>query len=207
MNSRHDAVIHVVDDDPSFRMALARLLDVLGYDIREYASAGEFLVSDPDARPGCLLLDLELGGPSGLDLQRALKRWSTALPIIFMSGYSDLSRTVAAMKAGAIDFLIKPFGRDALVDALDAAMGDRQPRRTQTDDDDNCDVVLDARETVVLLGISRGLRNKQIAAELGICERTVKSCRATLMRKFGAMSLAELLRKAQGYIPETALPP
>ncbi|VVD75314.1 DNA-binding response regulator [Pandoraea pneumonica] len=203
MNASRESVVHVVDDDASLRTALTRLLVASGYDTKEYASAGEFLVSEPDERPGCVLLDLELGGPSGLDLQRALRRQTPALPVVFMSGYGDVARSVEAMKAGAVDFLIKPFGRDSLVGAVETALSLVQ-RPSATPVADPAESALSGREQVVLQGIAKGLRNKQIAAELGLCERTIKTCRAELMRKFSATSLAELIRNADRQTPSTA---
>jgi FixJ family two-component response regulator len=188
-----NTVIHVVDDDAAMRTALKRLLHGAGYDVRDYASAGEYLVSEPDARAGCILLDLELGGPSGLELQQALLRHPRALPVVFMSAYSDVPRTVKAMKAGAVDFLVKPFDRHTLFDALDAALGSTAVEAPELHDKPSVD--LGEREQAVLRGIVAGQRNKQIAAQLGLSERTIKSCRAGLMRKFGATSLAELLRR------------
>lgn len=187
-------VIHIIDDDAGMRTALSRLLRSAGFEARVYASAGDFLVSALDNRPGCILLDLELGGPSGLELQQALLRDARALPIVFMSAYSDVPRTVKAMKAGAVDFLLKPFERQALFDAIGAALNActiQAPVRHLAS------VQLADREQVVLRGIAAGLRNKQIAAELGLSERTIKSCRADLMRKVGATSLAELLRRTE----------
>ena len=195
MNASRESVVHVVDDDASMRTALTRLLSASGYDTKEYASAGEFLVSEPDGRPGCVLVDLELGGPSGLDLQRALRRQASSFPVVFMSGYGDVARSVEAMKAGAVDFLIKPFGRDALVGAVETAFGLARKASAEPQPD-AVDRLLSEREQVVLQGIAKGLRNKQIAAELGLCERTIKTCRADLMRKFSATSLADLLRNA-----------
>jgi FixJ family two-component response regulator len=190
-------LIHVVEDDDSMRSALKRLLSSAGYSVRDYASAGEFLVSEPEEWAGCLLVDLELGGPSGLDLQQALRRHPHAIPVVFMSAYSDVPRTVQAMKAGAVDFLVKPFERQVLLDALETALGagaaESQPHHASASD-----VSLGERERTVLRGITAGRRSKQIAAELGLSERTIKSCRADLMRKFGADSLAELLRRAEG---------
>lgn len=195
MIEHRQAVIHVVDDDAAMRAALKRLLHTAGYDVRDYASAGEYLVSEPDARAGCLLLDLELGGPSGLELQQALLRHARALPVVFMSAYSDVPQTVKAMKAGAVDFLVKPFERRALFDALDAALGAAAKQAPPTAEPPSVD--LGDREQAVLRGILAGLRNKQIAAQLGLSERTIKSCRAGLMHKFEATSLAELLRRAE----------
>ncbi|CAG9250071.1 Nodulation protein W [Paraburkholderia unamae] len=197
VNSDSTKMIHVVEDDESMRLALKRLLKCAGYSVRDYASAGEFLVSEPEEWDGCLLVDLELGGPSGLDLQQALRRQPRTLPVVFMSAYSDVPRTVQAMKAGAVDFLVKPFERQTLLDALEAALhqGVEEP---QAQPEPTRGVKLGDRERTVLRGIVAGLRNKQIAAELGLSERTIKSCRADLMRKFGADSLAELLCCAQG---------
>lgn len=213
MSAKRDLIVHVVDDDASMRTALTRLLRASGYDTKEYASAGDFLVSDPDERAGCVLLDLELGGPSGLDLQRTLNRQASALPIVFMSGYGDVPRSVEAMKAGAVDFLQKPFGSDALVGAIERAIDSAPPAQptpsaqpvTATDADADASH-LSGREQVVLNGIAKGLRNKQIAAELGLCERTIKSCRAELMRKFSAASLADLLRNADKKVTVTFHP-
>lgn len=190
-----NAVIHVVDDDAAMRTALKRLLHGAGYDVRDYASAGEYLVSEPDTRAGCLLLDLELGGPNGLELQQALLRRPQALPVVFMSAYGDVPRTVKAMKAGAVDFLVKPFDRRALFDALDAALA--SAAREAAAPLDRPSVDLGEREKAVLRGVVAGLRNKQIAAQLGLSERTIKSCRAGLMHKCEATSLAELLRRAE----------
>lgn len=190
-------VIHIIDDDAAMRTALSRLLKSAGFEARVYASAGDFLVSARDNRPGCILLDLELGGPSGLELQQALLRDSRALPIVFMSAYSDVPRTVKAMKAGAVDFLLKPFERQALFDAIGAALN---ACTMQASVQHPASVQLADREQVVLRGIAAGLRNKQIAAELGLSERTIKSCRADLMRKVGATSLAELLRRTESMV-------
>ena len=197
MHNNSARTIHVVEDDVSMRTALKRLLSSAGYSVRDYASAGEFLVSEPGEWSGCLLVDLELGGPSGLDLQQALRRQPRALPVVFMSAYSDVPRTVQAMKAGAVDFLVKPFERQTLLNALEAALdiGAEEPHvRASCASGLN----LGERERTVLRGIVAGRRNKQIAADLGLSERTIKSCRAELMRKFGADSLADLLRRADG---------
>lgn len=196
MIEHSNTVIHVIDDDGAMRVALKRLLHSAGYDVRDYASAGEYLVSEPDTRSGCILLDLELGGPSGLELQQALLRHPRALPVVFMSAYSDVPRTVKAMKAGAVDFLLKPFDRRTLFDALDSALN--SPANEASSDMPPVD--LGDREKAVLRGIIGGLRNKQIAAQLGLSERTIKSCRAGLMRKFDATTLAELLRRAESIV-------
>ncbi|KAA1000541.1 response regulator transcription factor [Paraburkholderia panacisoli] len=195
MSEQAEAVIYVVDDDASMRAALTRLLVASGYAVRCYASAGDFLVAEPDSRPGCLLVDLELGGPGGLELQQALIRQRSTMPVVFMSAYHDVPRTVMAIKAGAIDFLLKPLDRQALLATLESALAaratsvvDRQLRDT---------VSLSEREQVVLRGIVAGRLNKQIAADLGLSERTIKSCRAEVMRKLDARSLAELVRRGE----------
>src|SRR5512134_3563564 len=117
------AVIHLVDDDESLRSALQRLLSAAGYRVRTYASAGDFLLEPPVDAPGCLLLDLRMPGPSGLDLQEALKRHGVRLPVIFLTGHGDLPTGVRAMKAGAVDFLTKPVERETLFAAVAQAIG------------------------------------------------------------------------------------
>ncbi len=200
-------LVHVVDDDASMRKALGRVLSHSGYSVKEYASVGDFLVSDPHDWTGCLLLDLVLGGPSGLELQQVLSRQQRALPIVFMSAYGDIPQTVQAMKAGAVDFLVKPIERDALLGALASGFGEvaggdsshatATAGATAESTNDVISSDLGEREKCVLRGIVAGRRNKQIAADLGLSERTIKSCRAGLMRKFGAGSLADLVRYAQ----------
>lgn len=190
-------VVHVVDDDESLRSAIAGLLSVTGYDVRTYASAGEFLLGDLPAMTGCALLDLRLEGPSGLDLQDALARRGSRLPIVFMTAHGDVAASVRAMKAGAVDFLEKPVERAALLAAVRAALA-REAART-TSDGRLAELrtryqSLTAREHEVLDGIVAGRLNKQIAHEIGIAERTVKAHRASLMAKLGADSPAVLGR-------------
>lgn len=193
-----NAVIHVVDDDPAMRTALVRLLTQSGYKVRSYSSAGEFLVADPDPRPGCLLLDLELPGADGLDLQHALQRLGKQMPIVFISAYSDIPRTVMAIKAGACDFLLKPIDAQTLFSALDNALADASVALPPTDLAEPAVAPnLTAREQAVLRGLVAGRLNKQIAAELALSERTVKSCRADLMRKLHADSFADLVILAE----------
>ncbi|REE18340.1 LuxR family two component transcriptional regulator [Paraburkholderia sp. BL27I4N3] len=198
MSNQAEYVVHVVDDDDAIRTALMRLLTHAGFTARTYASAGEFLVAAPDALPGCLLLDLELPGPSGLDLQHALQRLGKPIPIVFISAHHDIPATVLAIKAGASDFLLKPIDSQALFAAIESAVATvsagsslaRQSAEASTVD-------LNEREQVVLRGVVAGRLNKQIAAELALSERTVKSCRADLMRKLQARSLADLVRRAE----------
>lgn len=204
MNECEEAVIHVIDDDDAMRTALTRLLASAGYVVKNYASAGEYLVTEPDPRAGCILLDLELGGPNGLELQQAVARHARALPIVFMSAYSDVPRTVKAMKAGAVDFLMKPFDRQTLLGALHAALDACPARRETSLEAGNSG--LGEREKAILRGIVSGMRNKQIAAELRLSERTIKSCRAEIMRKLGVNSLGELLLKADAVTSALSMP-
>ncbi len=193
-------VIHVVDDDDSLRAALLRLIGAAGFEARGYASAGDFLLQPPPEGPGCLLLDLRMPGPSGVDLQTALQRQGIDLPVVFMTGYGDVASSVRAMKAGAVDFLTKPVERDALFDALHRALardsaqrlvgGEAQALRARFES-------LRPREREVFDRIVAGRLNKQIADELGISERTVKMERAQVMAKLGVGSAAELGRLAE----------
>jgi FixJ family two-component response regulator len=192
-------VIHIVDDDESVRSAMTRLLTAAGYAVRTYASAGDFLLDPPTDTPGCLLLDLRMPGPSGLDLQDALVRHGVRLPVIFFSGHGDLATGIRAMKAGAVDFLTKPVERKVLLDAIESALRTDAARRTSHGA--GADLLaryaqLTAREREVLLLVVAGQLNKQIAAALGIAERTVKAQRAQVMAKLGATTAAELGRIA-----------
>lgn len=188
-------LIHVVDDDESLRTALLRLLDAAGFEARGYASTGEFLLQGPPERPGCVLLDLRLPGPSGLDLQAALPAKGITLPVVFMTGYPDVASSVRAMKAGAVDFLEKPVARAALFDALQRALArdaGQRHARTGAEQLRSRFASLSPREHEVLERVVAGRLNKQIADELGLSERTVKSLRAQLMDKLGVGSSAEL---------------
>jgi FixJ family two-component response regulator len=194
------ALIHVVDDDESLRTALQRLLNAAGYEARGYASTGEFLLHAPPDRPGCVLLDLRLPGPSGLELQDALARQGVALPVVFLTGHPDVTSTVRAMKAGAVDFLTKPVEREVLFEAVERALA-RDARQREVRDDAKTlreqFAGLTPREREVFDGITAGKLNKQIAGELCIAERTVKLHRAQLMSKLGVASAAELGRLAE----------
>jgi FixJ family two-component response regulator len=193
------ALIHVVDDDESLRAALLDLLDVAGYEARGYASTGEFLLHPPPDRPGCVLLDVRMPGPSGLDLQAALQRYAVTLPVVFLTGHADVPSSVRAMKAGAVDFLEKPVERDTLLDALQRALardaGERKARDAAARRRARLST-LTPREREVFDRIVAGKLNKQIADELGIGLRTVKAFRAQLMSKLGVASAAELGRLA-----------
>ncbi|PWB74216.1 MAG: DNA-binding response regulator [Holophagae bacterium] len=193
-------LIHVVDDDESLRTALLRLLGAAGYEARGYASTGEFLLDPPPDRPGCVLLDLRLPGPSGLDLQQALARRGLPLPVVFLTGHADVASSVRAMKAGAVDFLTKPVEREVLFEAVERAL-ERDARQREARGEAAVlrerFASLTPREREVFEGITAGKLNKQIAGELGMAERTVKLHRAQLMSKLGATSAAELGRLAE----------
>jgi FixJ family two-component response regulator len=192
-------IIHVVDDDASLRAAMIELLDAAGFRVREYASTGEFLLTPPADEPGCLLLDVRLPGPSGLDLQAGMQRHGISLPVIFLTGYADVPTSVRAMKAGAVDFLEKPVTRDVLLEAIRRALDyDARQRATREDARRRSTLLeqLTTREREVFDRIVDGKLNKQIAEELGVSLRTVKAYRAQLMIKLSVNSAAELGRLA-----------
>jgi FixJ family two-component response regulator len=199
--SQPPVAVHVVDDDESMRVALMRLLSAAGYAPRGYGSAGEFLIAADDAPTGCLILDLHMPGPDGLELYEALRRRGIDLPTVFLSGRGDIPSSVRALKAGASDFLTKPVQSETLLAALQAALEADAPRRAELERRrriDQCYASLDARERSVLARVVQGALTKQIAHELGVSERTVKACRAGVMRKMGAKTLPELVRLADG---------
>ncbi|HKB35213.1 MAG TPA: response regulator transcription factor [Gemmataceae bacterium] len=192
-------IIHVVDDDESLRTAVTRLLRAAGYEVRSYPSAGEFLLARPTNTPGCVILDVRMPGPSGLDLQDAFHERNDSLPIIFLTGHGDIPMGVRAIKAGAVDFLTKPVPRQVLLKAVENALArDRESRKAR--DQDGCLRVcletLTPRERTVFTLVVAGKANKQIATELGTSERTVKAHRAQVMEKMQVTSLAELVRVA-----------
>ncbi|MGH7795077.1 MAG: response regulator transcription factor [Candidatus Binatia bacterium] len=193
-------IIRVVDDDASFRTAVTRLLRAAKYQVRGYASASEFLDSDPCAEPGCILLDLRMPGASGLDLQQSLARLEERLPIIFLTGHGDIPASVRAVKAGAVDFLTKPVPREALLRAIQNALGvDAEGRaaRAALRELRKRFENLTPREREVLAHVIGGKLNKQIAFELGTSERTIKAHRGSIMEKLRVQSVAELVRFAQ----------
>jgi FixJ family two-component response regulator len=192
------AVVRIVDDDTAYRTALTRLLEAAGFGVRTYRSAGEFLLDETEqAQPGCLLLDLRMPGPSGLDLHEALLRRGNPLPIVYLTACGDVPSTVRAMKAGAVDFLTKPVEREILLRAIHAALAqDTQGRATRSRLNELAarQSTLTARERDVLTRVVAGRLNKQIADELGMAERTVKAHRAQVMEKMRASTLAELVQ-------------
>ncbi len=195
-----DGVVLVVDDDAALRHALGSLFRSVGIQTRLHASAAELLDDAfPDA-PCCLLLDVRLRGPSGLDLQARLAQQGVEIPIIFMTGYGDIAMTVTAMKAGAVDFITKPFRDQALLDAVGAALEKDRLRRQDARRLDalrDCYRALSPREAEVMGLAVRGLLNKQIAGEMGISEVTVKIHRGQAMRKMKARTFADLVLMAQ----------
>jgi len=193
------AVVHVVDDDRSVRTSLGRLLDAAGFEARPHASAAEFLLSPRGGEPACLVLDVALPGLNGLDLFDALVRDGDLTPVIFITGRGDIEMGVHAMKAGAVDFLTKPVKREALLAALDTALGRAAKARAERDELDRLRKHLERltpRERQVLAGVTQGKLNKDIAVELGTSLRTIKAHRSQVMRKMEAASVAELVGMA-----------
>jgi FixJ family two-component response regulator len=193
-------IVYIVDDDPAIRAALSRLLRSLSLDAQPFASPEEFLnVIRPDA-PSCLVLDIRIQDESGLDLQQKLARRGDSIPIIFITGHADIRMSVQAMKAGAVEFLTKPFREQELIDAIHSALEDDlafrlyQREVTALKQRYEC---LTPRERDVLPLLVGGMLNKQIAAALGTSEKTVKFHRAQLLRKMKAESLADLVRMTE----------
>ena len=190
-------IIHVVDDDASFRSAVARLLRASGYEVQAFASAAEFLQATRPDGPGCVLLDLHMPGPSGLDLQSALAGSENPLPIVFLSGKGNIPAPVQAMRGGADDFLTKPVKKDVLLPALERALKrDSQERqqRARVREVRARLATLTPRESEVLAHVLSGQLNKQIAGDLHTVERTIKAHRASIMAKLQVHSVAELAR-------------
>jgi FixJ family two-component response regulator len=193
------SVIFVVDDDPSVRKSLTRLMTSAGYAVEAFPSAREFLTRAPVAGPSCLVLDVRMPGLTGLELQEALADKNHRMPIVFITGHGDISMSVKAMKAGASDFITKPFDADSLLEAVQRAL--TKDIRDLGEEGRTAEVLervqrLTARELEVFALVVTGMLNKQIAGELGIGEKTVKVHRARVMEKMQAGSVAELVRLA-----------
>jgi len=193
-------LIHVVDDDASMREALLRLLGAAGFEARGYSSTGEFLLQSLPDRLGCLILDMRLPGPSGLELQAALQQQNIMLPIVFLTGHATVASSVTAMKAGAVDFLTKPVERHILLDAIRRALARNATQRAEREEGERTQTrfaSLTQRQREVFDRIVAGKLNKQIADDLGIAERTVKREREQVMAKLDAKSVADLGRLAE----------
>lgn len=193
-------IIHIVDDDDSFRLSVLRLFQSKGMQARGYATLAEFERIDADATPGCVLLDLCMPDGDGLQLFQRLINDESVLPVIFVSAYADIPISVRAMKCGALDILVKPVGGERLVDAVTSAKEVALQRYAA-----RCEVrellerykTLTARERAVFAGVAEGKLNKQVAVEVGACERTIKSERARMMKKLQLTRLVDLVRAAE----------
>lgn len=202
------AAVHVVDDDASFRTAVGRHLRAAGYQVFTYAAAADLLAQLPLAAPGCVILDVKLPGMSGPELQQRLNECGASLPIIFLTGHADIPVSVRAIKAGAEDFLIKPVAGHLLLDAIERAIASHQAGQGHGGDIAALRALfeqLTPREREVFQLVVHGKLNKQIAHELYITERTVKAHRQSVMEKFKAHSLLELVFAAEslGFLPRT----
>jgi FixJ family two-component response regulator len=200
MKNENRPTVFVVDDDASMREALKNLFRSVGLDVETFGAAQEFLSGRRSEAPGCLVLDVRLPGLSGLDLQRQLTDADIEMPIVFITGHGDVQMSVRAMKAGAVEFLTKPFRDQDLLDAVQQAIDrDRATREQRAQIAELCERYesLSPREQEVMGLVVGGLLNKQIAGKLGISEATVKMHRGNLMRKMHADSLAGLIEIAQ----------
>jgi FixJ family two-component response regulator len=197
--SEPEAVVFVVDDDASVREAMRRLLKSVGLRAEVFGSTAEFLQSKLPDGPRCLVLDVRLPGLSGLDFQTELAKANIHIPIVFMTGHGDIPMTVKAMRAGAVEFLPKPFRNQDMLDAV--RLGLEQDRARRFDEKQDADIreksaSLTPREREVMGWVTAGLMNQQIAGEMKLAEITVKLHRANVMRKMNAKSLADLVRMA-----------
>lgn len=195
------AVVHIVDDDESFRTATQRLLRASGYAVEIYESAEQLLQQLPDdAGPSCILLDIRIPGLSGPDLQERLFALGSHLPIVFLTGHADIRTTVKVMKAGADDLLTKPVTKDELIAALDRAIARSRAWREKNEQLHSLQKLVDRltpRERQVFERVARGKMNKEIARELGATERTIKAHRSNIMDKLRIASIAELVLIAE----------
>lgn len=190
------ATILVVDDDAAVRRSLARLIRSAGWGVETFASASELLARPPCAGPGCLLLDVQMPGMNGLELQERMAEAGISLPVVFLTGNGDIPMSVRAMKHGAVDFLVKPVAEDVLFQALEQAIARYVSEKSARHNHESILsrlALLSQREHEVLIQVLRGRLNKQIGADLGIAEKTVKVHRGRVMEKMEANSLAELV--------------
>jgi len=198
--SSTEPTVYVDDDDASFVKAVTRLLRAGGHRVQSFSSVGEFLGSLPPAPSGCILLDLQMPGRSGFDLQACLSQAENPLPIIFLTGHGDIPSSVRAIRNGAADFLTKPVKKQILFDAIKWALArdaEERANRARKRALENRFAALTPREREVMLHVIGGKLNKQIAFDLGTSERTVKAHRANIMDKLGVTSVAELVRLSE----------
>jgi two-component system, LuxR family, response regulator FixJ len=199
MNDEALHLVHLVDDDEAIRRSAGFMLKTSGFHVRSYESGIELLKSAPDLEPGCILLDIRMPGMDGLEVQQSLKAKGVALPVIIMTGHGDVTLAVQAMKAGAVDFIEKPFEKAVLLSAIEQGVERLKRSSANRGRADQAAVRLQAltpRERDVLDGLAKGLPNKTIAYDLGISPRTVEIHRANLMTKLEVRSLSEALRLA-----------
>jgi|SRR5580704_7535120 FixJ family two-component response regulator len=199
------AIVHVVDDDASMRDALEGLFDTVGLETRTYSAARDFLATNFADKPGCIVIDIRLPDMNGLDFQARLTEIGVRLPVVMMTGYGDIPMSVRAMKRGAVDFLPKPFRDQDMLDAVMTAIERDQLRRTADGEVLRIQQrfeTLSVREQQVMLGVTAGKMNKQVAGDLGISEITVKIHRGGAMRKMEARTLADLVRMAEVIKPK-----
>lgn len=192
-------IVHLVDDDDAIRRSVSFALKTSGFQVRVYEDGNQILKVAPDLEAGCILLDIRMPGMDGLEVQEALKSKGVTLPVIIMTGHGDVSLAVRAMKAGALDFIEKPFQKAVLLSAIEHGMARLQQSASGLKEANDASVklqLLTARERDVLDGLAKGLPNKSIAYDLGISPRTVEIHRANLMAKLGVKSLSEALRIA-----------
>ncbi len=202
-------LVIVVDDDPGVRDALSSLFRSVGLEVALFGSAAELLAAKIPERPRCLVLDIRLPGVSGLDFQAQLANSALDMPIIFMTGYGDIPMSVRAMKAGAVDFLTKPFRDQDMLDAVSNAVEKDREARASAKALAGVQALyqgLTPREREIMALVTAGLMNKQVAGEVGLSEITVKIHRGNVMRKMGARSLADLVRMAEALGLDTARP-
>src|ERR1043166_9673079 len=197
MSTPQNSLVFAIDDDPSVRKGLKRLLRSAGYQSEIFESASDFLAREPHAGPSCVIVDVRMPGLNGIDLQETLIQCGREEQIIFITGHGDISMCAQAMKAGAVDFLPKPFRNDDLLQCVDRALtrsAEQRRRSAETNEAQRLLDLLTPRELEVMQLVVTGLLNKQIAGELGTAEKTVKVHRGRVMRKLKVNSVAELVR-------------